>query len=187
MTQTSAISAFGLASARHDTYGKRVGDGPGLQGTPTQPQAGREPAAIWRMSDKVGWLSQDGMQNWEGAMTSFRRLVMGIAEVMQVISIILVTLVGGIFGGASGAFRSGMFAMQTNVTIEGLGQVASVGAVFGFVVGAMLGFVFSATLAGIVFTFVQIERNTRSLLENRQDDLTLPGQYRTEPQFDGPR
>jgi hypothetical protein len=72
-------------------------------------------------------------------MTGFRRLVMGIAEAMAVISIFVCTFLGGLFGAASGAFRSSIFGMASNVDIslQGLGQVASVGAVFGFITGAL--------------------------------------------------
>jgi membrane associated rhomboid family serine protease len=85
-------------------------------------------------------------------MTSFRRLVMAFAEAMAVMSIFFCTFVGGLFGAASGAFRSGIFVIASNVDIsmEGLGRVASGAAVVGFIVGAIMGFVLSATLAGIL-------------------------------------
>jgi len=116
-------------------------------------------------------------------MTSFRRIVIGIAEAMAMMSIFLSTFVGGLFGAASGAFRSGIFGIASNVDIslQGIGQVATTGAVFGFIMGAILGFVVSSTLAGIVFTFAQIERNTRSLLERER--FEEPTQYRAAPRF----
>ena len=61
-------------------------------------------------------------------MTSFRRLVMGIAETMAALSIFFGTFVGGIYGAASGAFfRSGIFGIASNVDInlQGIGQVDS--------------------------------------------------------------
>lgn len=103
-------------------------------------------------------------------MTAFRRFVIVVAEIVQVLSIIFCTLLGGVFGSASGAFRSGLFGVATGgysgINIDGLGQIASTGAVLGFIIGAIGGFVASCTLAGIVFTFVQIERNTRAGVEN---------------------
>jgi len=109
-------------------------------------------------------------------MTSFRRLVMGIIEIMAVLSIFLGTLVGGIYGAAPGAFfRSG------DISLQGIGHVATTGAVFGFIMGAILGFVLSSTVAGAVFFFAQIERNTRSLLERER--FEEPTQYRTAPRF----
>jgi hypothetical protein len=113
-------------------------------------------------------------------MTSFRRLVMGIIETMAVLSIFFGTFVGGIYGAASGAFfRSGIFGVD--ISLQGIGQVATTGAVFGFIMGAILGFVISSTTAGAVFFFAHIERNTRSLLERER--FEEPTQYRAAPRF----
>jgi hypothetical protein len=108
---------------------------------------------------------------------------MGIAEAMAVMSIFFCTFVGGLLGAASGAFRSAFLGLAWNadINIQGLGTVASGGAVIGFITGAIGGFVLSATLAGILFTFAQIERNTRSLLERER--VEEPMQYRTAPRF----
>ena len=116
-------------------------------------------------------------------MTSFRRLVMGIVETMAVLSIFFGTLYGGIVGAASSGFWSGLFGVASNVDIvlQGIGQVATTGTVFGFIMGAILGFVFSSTAAGTVFFFAQIERNTRSLLERER--FEEPTQYRVPPRF----
>ena len=118
-------------------------------------------------------------------MTSFRRLVIGIAEAMAVISIFVCTFMGGLFGAASGAFRSGLWGIvaNQNMSVQGLGEVASVGAIIGFITGAVLAFVVSSTLAGVVFMFAQIERNTRSLLDYEMDRLQQPTQYRAAPRF----
>lgn len=110
-------------------------------------------------------------------MTSFRRFVIGIAEAVQILSMIVCTLWGGAFGAASGALRSSMFGMLGNVQVDGLGTVASTGAVLGFILGALSGFVISSTLAGVVFTFAQIERNTRSLLDSEVSGLVQPEHY----------
>ena len=114
-------------------------------------------------------------------MTSFRRLVMGIAETMAVLSIFFGTFVGGVYGAAVG--WSGIFGIASNVDISlrGIGHVATTGVVFGFIMGAILGFVVSSTLAGTVFFFAQIERNTRSLLERER--FEEPTQYRAAPRF----
>jgi membrane associated rhomboid family serine protease len=102
---------------------------------------------------------------------------MGIVETMAVLSIFFGTLVGGIYGAASGAF----FRSGTGISLQGIGQVATTGAVLGFIMGAILGFVLSSTLAGTVFFFAQIERNTRSLLEKAR--FEEPTQYRADPRF----
>ena len=113
-------------------------------------------------------------------MTSFRRLVMGIVEAMAVLSIFFGTFVGGIYGAASGTFfRSGIFGVD--IILQGIGQVATTGVVFGFIMGAILGFVLLSTLAGTVFFFSQIERNTRSLLERER--FEEPTEYRAAPRF----
>ena len=113
-------------------------------------------------------------------MTSFRRLVMGIAEMMAALSIFFGTLYGGIAGAASGAFWSGIFG-NVDISLQGIGQVATTGTVFGFIMGAILGFVLSSALASTVFFFAQIERNTRSLLERER--FEEPTQYRPAPRF----
>ena len=116
-------------------------------------------------------------------MTSFRRLVMGIAETIAVPSIFFGTFVGGIYGAASGAFFSSIFGIASNVDIslQGIGHVATTGVVFGFIIGTILGFVLSSIGAGAVFFFAQIERNTRSLLERER--FEEPTQYRATPRF----
>ena len=85
-------------------------------------------------------------------MTSFRRLVMGVAETMAALSIFFGTFVGGIYGAASG----GIFGIA-------FGQVASTGAVLGFIMGAILGFVLSSTVAGT---------SERAALTHRRADRT---------------
>jgi hypothetical protein len=105
---------------------------------------------------------------------------MGIAEMMAMLSIFFGTFVGGIYGAASGAiFRSGIFGVD--IHLQGIGQIATTGVVFGFIMGATLGFVLSSSLAGTVFFFAQIERNTRSLLERER--FEEPTQYRADPRF----
>jgi hypothetical protein len=117
-------------------------------------------------------------------MTSFRRLVMGIIETMAVLSIFFGTFVTGIVGAAYGSLFHGIFGIASNVDIslKGIGHVASTEAVLGFIMGAILGFVLSSIGAGAVFFFAQIERNTRSLLEERER-FEEPTQYRAAPRF----
>jgi hypothetical protein len=105
---------------------------------------------------------------------------MGIAEAMAMLSIFFGTFVLGIYGAALGA--SGIFGIASNsyIHLQGIGQVGTTGTVFGFIMGAILGFVLSVPLAGTVFFFAQIERNTRSLLEREGLE---PTQYRTAPRF----
>ena len=109
---------------------------------------------------------------------------MGIIETMAVLSIFFSTFVGGIYGAASGAlFWPGIFGIASNVDIslQGIGHVATTGTVLGFIMGAILGFVISSTTAGAVFFFAQIERNTRNLLERER--FEEPTQYRAAPRF----
>jgi hypothetical protein len=116
-------------------------------------------------------------------MTSFRRLVMGIAEMMAALTIFFGTFVGGIYGAASGAvFGSSIFGIASNVHIglQGIGH-APTGVVAGFIMGALLAFALSSSLAATVFFFAQIERNTRSLLERERFEERT--QYRAAPRF----
>jgi len=79
-----------------------------------------------------------------------------------------------------------MSVAYTDVRIEGIGNVATVGGVFGFIIGAICGFVAASTLAGTLFALVQIERNTRGLLEEGISAVEAPSEpraYRAEPRF----
>jgi hypothetical protein len=105
---------------------------------------------------------------------------MGIAEMMAALSIFFGIFVGGIYGGASGAVWSGIFG-NVDISLQGIGHVATTGVVFGSIMGAILGFVVSSSLAGTVFFFAQIERNTRGLLERER--FEEPTQYRASPRF----
>ena len=120
-------------------------------------------------------------------MTSFRRLVIAVAEAVQVLLILGCTLWGGVLGATSGTFRSMIMSVAyTDVRIEGIGNVATVGGVFGFIIGAICGFVAASTLAGTLFALVQIERNTRGLLEEGISAVEAPPEprvYRAEPRF----
>ncbi|MBR0742096.1 hypothetical protein JQ581_34685 [Bradyrhizobium liaoningense] len=105
---------------------------------------------------------------------------MGIAETMAVLSIFFGTFLGGVYGAASGAFFPfGFFGID--ISLQGIGHVATTGVVFGFIMGAILGFVLSSSAAGTIFFFAQIERNTRRILE--RDRFEEPTQYRADPRF----
>ena len=110
---------------------------------------------------------------------------MGIAEATAALSIFFGTFMGGIYGVvmSSAFFRSGIFgiASDVDISLQGIGHVATTGVVFGFIMGAILGFVLSSSLASTVFFFAQIERNTRSLLERER--FEEPTQYRAAPRF----
>ena len=83
-------------------------------------------------------------------------------------------------GAASGAFfRSDIF--DVDISLQGIGHVATTGVAFGFIMGAILGFALSSSVAGAVFFFAQIERNTRSLLVRER--FEEPTQYRAAPRF----
>ena len=120
-------------------------------------------------------------QTGERAVTAFRRFVIVTAEVMQILSMIFCTLIGGLVGAASGGLQSSMFGIGTSVHIQGLGEVATVGSAVGFLLGAIVGFVLSATVAALLFAFAQIERNTRSL--NETGSPAHPTPYREAPRF----
>jgi hypothetical protein len=114
-------------------------------------------------------------QTREVEVTSFRRFVMGIAEAIQILSMIVCTVVGGVFGAVSGIFRE--FGFTGQLTVDRMSVVLSTSELLGFCIGALGGFVLSATLAGIVFTFVQIERNTRSLMDQETVRFIEPSKY----------
>jgi hypothetical protein len=105
---------------------------------------------------------------------------MGIVEMMAVLSILLGTFVGGIYGAAYGVIFRGI-ASNVDINLQGVGHVATAEAALGFIMGAILGFVLSSTVGGTVFFFAQIERNTRSLLEGER--FEEPTQYRAAPRF----
>jgi len=110
---------------------------------------------------------------------------MGIVETMAVLSIFFGTFVGGIYGAASGAFfRSGIFGIASNVDIslQGIGQVATTGAVFGFIMGAILGFVLSVNIGGHRLLFLPKLNGTPVVLLERER-FEEPTQYRAAPRF----
>ena len=90
-------------------------------------------------------------------MSWFRRAVIGIAEVVQIVVMIGMTLIGGFAGksfvqlylGSRNAFP------PTGLTTD---QMET----WGLVLGASVAFVVSTTVAALIFTLAQIEVNTRA-------------------------
>ena len=112
-------------------------------------------------------------------MTSFRRLVIGVAEFLLVVSMIVFTFVSGVAGGALGhIYFVGL--NTTSVHFANSGSV-TVGTVVGFGLGALIGFTVTCSSAAIVFAIAQIERNTRPL----EGEFTPAqnAQYRAAPRF----
>jgi hypothetical protein len=120
-----------------------------------------------------------GQPKGEIGMTSFRRLVIGIAEFLLVVSMIVSTFVFG----AAGAAIGGVYFVALNSTLVHFANFGSVtlGAVAGFCLGALMEFTFTCSSAAIVFAINQTERSTRPL-----DREFLPDSrngYRQVPRF----
>ena len=80
-------------------------------------------------------------------MDNFRRSVIQLAEAVQVILMIVMTLAGGLVGGLVG------------------GGFGGIGAAFiGFIIGAGGAFVFAATAAAWLFTLSETASNTAELV-----------------------
>jgi hypothetical protein len=103
-----------------------------------------------------------GAERREAIMSAFRRLVIGVAEVVQVISIVVVTLGGGMLGRSLMV----MYSLRpfTAQQVQS-GQVTVAGSVpmLGFIIGATIGFCLAATAAAILFTLAEIASNTRQI------------------------
>ncbi len=95
-------------------------------------------------------------------MRSLRRLIIVLAEIVQVFSLILWT-VGGGWAGARGARIAFDYGHLTDI----LPLDRAIDA--GMALGAFVGFVISATVAALVFAFAQIEVNTRELARYYMD------------------
>ena len=95
-------------------------------------------------------------------MRSLRRLIIVLAEIVQVFSLILWT-VGGGWAGARGAQIAFDYGHLTDILP--LARAIDVG----MALGAFIGFVISATAAALVFAFAQIEVNTREVAHYYMD------------------
>jgi hypothetical protein len=94
-------------------------------------------------------------------MTSFRRLVMGVAEFLLVVSMLVITFAFGVMGGALG--NAYFFDLNSTLVHFGSLGTTSLGAVVGFFLGALIGFTLTCSSAAVVFAIAQIERNTRPI------------------------
>ena len=92
----------------------------------------------------------------ETKMSWFRRAVIGIAEVVQIVVMIGMTLIGGF----AGIFRSIVFELTQRFDADGIDYRSNGN--WGLVLGASVAFVVSTTVAALIFTLAQIEVNTRA-------------------------
>jgi hypothetical protein len=103
-------------------------------------------------------------------MRPLRRLIIIVAEWMQVISLLAWTIGAAWAGGhlANMAIDQGYIAKAwpTEIVLN-----------TGIVIGAVLGFAISSTAAAIVFSFAQIELNTRDIaryyVERRKTEAAI--------------
>ena len=89
-------------------------------------------------------------------MRSLRRLIIALAELVQVLSLLLWTI-----GGAWGGGRVARIIFDYGYLRNTLPLDSAINA--GLVLGGIVGFVLSATAAALVFAFAQIEVNTREV------------------------
>ena len=111
-------------------------------------------------------------------MRPFRRFIIVIAELMQVFSLLLWTA-GGIWGGS----RAARIVLDSGYLRDFL--TADNAPVVGAVVGGLAGLVISATAAAIVFSFAQIEVNTREVaryyMERRKSEAMINRAINSKP------
>ena len=116
-------------------------------------------------------------------MRSFRRFVIGLAEVIQIISMIAFTLLCGVVGGAYGTMLGLDFG---NLQFANQGAT-STGALLGFGAGALVGFTTSATVAAFLFVLAEIAMNTRDTNRLLRLQANLPEQYPVRAQVPQPQ
>lgn len=83
----------------------------------------------------------------------FRRFVIGLAELLQVLCIVAMTLGGA----AAGLGAATLMADHMGRSAETIGDI-------GMAAGGLVGFVVSVTVAAILFAFAETARNTRRLV-----------------------
>ncbi len=83
----------------------------------------------------------------------FRRFIIGLAELLQIICIVVVTLGGA----AAGLGAATLLADHMGRSADTIGNI-------GMVAGGAVGFVISVTIAAILFAFAETARNTRRLV-----------------------
>lgn len=114
-------------------------------------------------------------------MSSFRRLIIGIAEVAAIVWIVGFTIVGGFVGLAS--------KIPLMLIMNSFGAAVPDQAVFGllcFILGMVVSFLVAAVLAAFMFTLSEIAENTRvtrQLFDNISDARFESSQRRLEPRF----
>ena len=112
-------------------------------------------------------------------MTFFRRLVIGVAQLVLVVSIFVYSLICGLAGAALGSvYFVGLNSSSVQFVHSGS---VTMGSVVGFVLGALVGITVTCSLTAIVFALAQIERNTRPQERDFVPEQTA--QYRSAPRF----
>jgi hypothetical protein len=97
-------------------------------------------------------------------MSGFRRLIIGVAEFFQVISIFALTAGGGY----AGYWCASLLESSPSIRDTYLGSLQiSIGGfparvVLFVILGALIGLISAASMAAILFALAQIEKNTRS-------------------------
>ena len=103
-------------------------------------------------------------------MRSIRRLIIVLAELMQVVSLVVWTL-----GCAWAGSHLAVLALDQGYVPQPWTKDSVVTA--GIIAGGVVGFAISATAAAIVFAFAQIELNTRDIaryyVERRKSEAAI--------------
>jgi len=111
-------------------------------------------------------------------MRSFRRLFIILAEITQIVSLIVWT-VGGTWAGA----RATRVALEYGYFRDLLPSQTALNV--GAAIGGLIGFAAAATAAAVVFAFAQIEVNTREIAryyaERRRHEAAIDKAVRSPP------
>ena len=103
-------------------------------------------------------------------MRSVRRLVIVLAELLQIVSIVIWTLGGTWAGGRLAALAIEYRYLPSTWPTDNLFHA-------GLIAGGIVGFAISATAAAVVFAFAQIELNTRDIaryyIERRKSEAAI--------------
>jgi hypothetical protein len=109
-------------------------------------------------------------------LTTFRRIVINIAQIFQVLLMCIVTIGGGVWGYTIG---------YTYDLSLGVNHSIADARIYGLVLGLVVGFIIAAIAAAVFFILVQIERNTRSPVFDAKASNLLGVDNRIEPTFTG--
>jgi len=103
-------------------------------------------------------------------MRSMRRMIIVLAQVMQVLSILVCTLAGA----WAGSYLADLAATQGYLRADWPADNLQIG---GYILGGLVGFAISATGAAFVFALAQIELNTRDVsryyIERRKSEAAI--------------